>query len=71
MSRASFPEPKIPEAARCLIGTERVSFYDVTLRDIKRYAQAIGDADPLYYDEAYAATTSYGAWWRRRSSAFP
>jgi len=33
--------------------------FQVTARDIKRFAQAIGDQNPLYYDEEYAKTTPY------------
>ena len=33
--------------------------YTVTARSIKRFAQAIGDNNPLYFDEEYAATTPY------------
>lgn len=35
--------------------------YVVTARDIKRFAQSIGDTNPLYYDETYAKQTSYGS----------
>ena len=35
--------------------------FAVTARDIKRFAQSIGDANPLYYDESYAKKTSFGS----------
>lgn len=49
----------IPEAARKLIGVEKQREYLVTKKDIKRFAQAIGDPNPLYYDEEYAKTTRF------------
>lgn len=57
----------LPEETRAAIG--RISqhigrtsqhVYEVTKKDIRRYAQAIGDTNPLYYDEQYARTTRYG-----------
>jgi acyl dehydratase len=48
------------EAVRGVIGIEKTCVYEVTARDIKRFAQAIGDEDPLYYDAAYAARTKHG-----------
>lgn len=50
----------IPAEVRALIGRETVHVYDVTAKDIRRYAQAIGDSNPLYRDERYARTTRYG-----------
>ena len=49
----------IPEAALKLIGIEKQREYQVTKKDIKRFAQAIGDPSPLYYDEEYAKTTRF------------
>ena len=49
----------IPDAALKLIGVEKRQEYLVTKKDIKRFAQAIGDPNPLYYDEAYAKTTRF------------
>lgn len=43
-----------------MIGVEKVRRYEVTARDIKRFAQAIGETDPLHYDQEYAKTTRYG-----------
>jgi len=34
--------------------------YEVTARDIKRFAQAIDDPNPLYWDQEYAEKTKYG-----------
>jgi len=39
---------------------ETVQYYEVTERDIYRFAQAIDDSDPLYRDREYAKTTSHG-----------
>ncbi len=50
-------ENEIPLEARKLIGIEKRREYVVTKKDIRRFAQAIGDTNPLYYDEAYAKTT--------------
>jgi len=36
-----------------------VHVYDVTDKDIRRFAQAIDDPNPLYYDEEYAKKTIY------------
>lgn len=33
---------------------------EVTAQAIRRFAQAIGDDDPLYHDDAYATTTRHG-----------
>ena len=49
----------IPDAALKLIGQEKRHEYLVTKKDIKRFAQAIGDPNPLYYDEEYAKTTRF------------
>ena len=50
---------EISSGARARIGKEVVHVYDVTDKDIRRFAQAIGDLNPLYYDEEYAKTTVY------------
>lgn len=50
----------VPEEALDMIGQERVRQYDVTVKDIKRFAQAIGEMNPLYFNEAYAANSRYG-----------
>lgn len=43
-----------------LIGVPKVRHYDVTARDIRHFAQAIGEEDPIHFDEDYAKTTKYG-----------
>ena len=43
-----------------MIGVEKVRHYNVTKRDIKRFAQAIGEANPIHFDEDYAKSTKYG-----------
>lgn len=53
-------DSKVPEDVLSMIGGEKVRHYEVTKRDIKRFAQAIGEADPIHFDEAYAKTTRYG-----------
>jgi hydroxyacyl-ACP dehydratase HTD2-like protein with hotdog domain len=50
----------IPEGVIALIGVEKVRHYDVTKRDIKRFAQAIGETNPIHFDEDYAKSTRYG-----------
>jgi acyl dehydratase len=51
---------EIPESVRALIGVKKTREVQVTLRDIKRFAQAIGETNPLHYDEDYAKTTRHG-----------
>jgi len=51
----------VSEDVLAMIGAEKVRWYDVTKRDIKRFAQAIGEADPIHFDEDYAKSTRYGA----------
>ena len=41
----------IPEETLKMIGAEKTTTFDVTLKDIKRFAQAIDDPNPLYADE--------------------
>jgi len=51
----------ITDEARAYIGrTGPTRSVEVTKRDIRRFALAIGDDNPLYYDEEYARTTPYG-----------
>ncbi|HTP38048.1 MAG TPA: MaoC family dehydratase N-terminal domain-containing protein [Steroidobacteraceae bacterium] len=50
----------IPEAARALIGVKKTRQCEVTRRDIRRFAQAIGATDRVHYDEDYARTTRHG-----------
>jgi acyl dehydratase len=51
----------IPEDVLAMIGVEKVRQYDVTQRDIKRFAQAIGETNPLHFDEDYAKSSRHGA----------
>jgi acyl dehydratase len=51
----------IPAEARALIGVTRVRHCEVTSRDIRRFAQAIGATDPVHFDEEYARSTRHGA----------
>jgi acyl dehydratase len=50
----------VPEDVIATIGVEKVRHYIVTKRDIKRFAQAIGETHPIYFDEKYAKSTKYG-----------
>jgi acyl dehydratase len=43
-----------------MIGLEKVRQYDVTKRDIKRFSQAIGETNPIHFNEDYAKSTKYG-----------
>ncbi len=50
----------VSEDVLAMIGVEKVRQYDVTERDIKRFSQAIGEANPIHFDEDYAKSTKYG-----------
>lgn len=50
----------IPASARAMIGVKRTRHCEVTRRDIRHFAQAIGAADRVHYDEQYARTTRHG-----------
>lgn len=50
----------VSEDVLAMIGVEKVRHYIVTKRDIKRFAQAIGETNPIYFDENYAKSTKYG-----------
>jgi len=54
-------DTSVTEDVLAMIGVEKVRQYDVTKRDIKRFAQAIGEANPVHFDEDYAKNTKYGA----------
>lgn len=49
----------IPAESRAMIGKETVKVYEVTEKDIRRFAQAIDDPNLLYVDEEYAKKTRY------------
>jgi acyl dehydratase len=51
---------QLPEETRAAIGQVTEHVAEVTKKDIRRYAQAIGDPNPLYSDEEYAQTTAGG-----------
>jgi hypothetical protein len=57
------PEDYITDEVRAMIGFE-TAFEEacdpVERGQIRRHVQAIMDRDPLYYDEAHAATTRFG-----------
>jgi acyl dehydratase len=46
---------------RNLIGSKRSITCVVTARDISHFAQAIGDDDPIYHDEAYGRSSRHGS----------
>ena len=50
----------LPPEVADLIGRRSVRRHTVTTRDIKRFAQAIGESNPLHFDEEYARTTRHG-----------
>jgi len=54
-------EPLITESANALVGVETETYLgEIRLRDCQRYAIAVGDLNPLYFDEDYARTSAYG-----------
>ncbi len=54
-------ETTVSAAARAMIGREAAPFTcEVTKTAIRRFAQAIGDSNPAYFDEQYARTTQWG-----------
>lgn len=50
--------PTIPQSVRALIGVRKTRRCLVTARDIKRFAQAIGETSPLHSREEPAAATA-------------
>jgi len=50
----------VPEDVLAMIGVEKKRHYVVTKRDIKRFAQAIGETNPIYFDENHAKSTNFG-----------
>jgi acyl dehydratase len=54
-------DARVPEDILAMIGVEKVRQYEVTKRDIKRFAQAIGETNPVHFDEDYAKSTRHGA----------
>ena len=50
----------ITDEMRAMIGVEsEPSVYEIEKEPIRRWADAIGDANPLYHDEAYARERGY------------
>ncbi len=50
----------LPEAVRQAIGTSKTRRFVVTARDIKRFAQAIGETNPIHCDEEFARRSRHG-----------
>lgn len=54
-------ESAITPEALAMIGNEVVDdLGEVAMRDIRRYAVATGDRNPLYFDESSATASAYG-----------
>ena len=50
----------IPEEMKQCIGMiDPPAVYEVEKGSVRRYAEAVGDDNPLYRDEEYAAATKY------------
>lgn len=57
----SVPEPLVPPEAKALVGTvttEPVTVV-ITAREAQRYAQAVDDLNPVYFDEDAAVAAGY------------
>ena len=54
----------LTDEVRAMIGVTaekvEVSFWGIEREDLRRFTQALMDADPRYWDEAFAKTTRYG-----------
>ena len=54
-------DASVSARAKSMIGKQAVpQTHEVTKAAIRRFAQAIGDANPLYVDENHARTTQWG-----------
>ena len=51
----------LPEEVTKFIGKTEARIFDVEKGAIKKYAEAIEDANPLYWDEEYARNSRYGS----------
>ncbi len=52
--------PVITEEMKRMIGIEHApSYYEIEKEPIRRWADAIGDSNPLYHDEEYAKKLGY------------
>ena len=56
-----FPEAKVFSAEEMRVGLSAAFERDVSEADVLAFAANSGDANPLHVDQAYAATTAYGA----------
>ena len=52
-------ETTVSDKILALIGVEKVRHYEVTQKDIKRFAQAIGETNPIHFDVDYAKSSGY------------
>ncbi len=50
----------LPEDVLAMIGVKKIRRYEVTKRDIRLFSQAIGETNPIHFDENYAKSTRYG-----------
>lgn len=50
----------VPDEVRRLIGVVKRRRHEVTARDIKRFAQAIGETNPVHWDEEFARASRHG-----------
>jgi len=50
----------LPEAVQRAIGVTRKRRFEVTARDINRFAQAIGETNPIHCDPDHARNSRYG-----------
>lgn len=54
-------DPVITDEMRKIVGVEsEPSIYEIEKEPIRRWAEAIGDPNPLYRDEEYARRSKYG-----------
>ena len=60
MTQTSENASALPAEALELIGIKKTRRVPVTARDIKRFAQAIGERNPIHYDEEYARCSRHG-----------
>lgn len=70
----------LPESISKCIGQTTSTVYAVEKGAIARFAEAVGDPNPLYWDEEYAAKSRYGSiiappgffgWPEKREAGFP
>lgn len=52
----------LPEEVKNLVGTVlSTNIFEIEKQSIKRFAEAVGDKNPLYHDEEYARKSRYGS----------